>query len=74
MAAAAFQAAFHGSAELNPPQCCGAGCQPAADCQSASRHAQRIFNGLRGVFDRAANPPTRNRAIILPASCNIRFG
>jgi hypothetical protein len=28
--------------------------QPAADWESACRHAQRIFNGLPGALDRAA--------------------
>jgi hypothetical protein len=36
------------------PIFCGAGCQPAADWQSACRHSQRIFNRLRWAFDRAA--------------------
>jgi hypothetical protein len=38
----------------NSPKYCGAGCQPAADWESACRHTQRIFNGLRWAFDRAA--------------------
>ena len=38
----------------NPPKCGGAGCQPAADWESACRRAQRISNGLHGAFDRAA--------------------
>jgi hypothetical protein len=33
------------------PKHCGAGWQPAADWESACRHAQRIFNGLRWTFD-----------------------
>jgi hypothetical protein len=38
----------------SPPKYCGAGCQPAADWESACRHTERIFNSLRWAFDRAA--------------------
>src|ERR1700722_491193 len=35
-----------------PP--CGAGCQPAADWESACRHTRRIFNGLLSTVQPAS--------------------
>src|ERR1700722_12102934 len=59
----------------SPPKYCGAGCQPAADWESACRHTQRIFNGLRWAFDRApgfqppphtfgSSPPSAGRLLL----------
>jgi hypothetical protein len=53
------------------------GCRPAADWQSACRHAQRIFNRLRWAFDRAAafqrRSPRPRRAVLNRRQPGDRF-